>query len=194
MRKYLLPVIQSGEKRSLLLQDQLSHQEIFVDHPSMKRGGRKMDPEIVVEYERDGETSHCLNWGSKAMPNLRIDYTGIPLPERGGTANRLLCASALYCYASTLAAAMTARGVKNLGVKGKATSETIKDEFQRTKINKIKIEVTVSLEDKYLPVLDKCKKIMERGCFVTFSLESGITVEHSIRNSSNPNLTSPTEY
>jgi organic hydroperoxide reductase OsmC/OhrA len=146
-----------------------------------------MDSEIVVEYERDGETSHSLNWGSKAIPDLRIDYKGIPLPERGGTANRLLCASALYCYASTLAAALTARGVKNMGLKGKATSETIKDEFQRTKINKIKIEMTVSLEGKYLPVLEKCKKIMERGCFVTFSLESGITVEHSIRNSSDTN-------
>ena len=146
-----------------------------------------MDPEIVVEYERDGETSHCINWGSKAMPDLRIDYKGIPLPERGGTANRLLCASALYCYASTLAAAMTARGVKNLGIKGKAISETVKDEFQRTKISKIKIEVTVSLEDKYLPVLEKCKKIMEKGCFITSSLENGITVEHSIRNSSDTN-------
>jgi nitrogen regulatory protein PII len=82
---------------------------------------------------------------------------------------------------------MTARGVKNMGLKGKATSETTKDEFQRTKINKIKIEVTVSLEDKYLPVLEKCKKIMEKGCFITFSLESGITVEHSIRNSSDTN-------
>jgi organic hydroperoxide reductase OsmC/OhrA len=149
-----------------------------------------MNPEVVVEYERDGEASHCLNWGSRAMPDLRIDYTGIPLPERGGTANRLLCASALYCYASTLAAAMTARGVKNLGLRGKATSETVKDEFQRTKINKIKIELTVSLEDKYLPVLEKCKKIMEKGCFVTFSLENGITVEHSIRNSPKPNLPS----
>jgi|WetSurMetagenome_2_1015567.scaffolds.fasta_scaffold466189_1 organic hydroperoxide reductase OsmC/OhrA len=149
-----------------------------------------MDPEIVIEYKRDGETSHFLDWGSKAMPNLRIDYTGIPLPERGGTANRLLCASALYCYASTLAAAMTARGVKNLGLKGKATSETIKDEFQRTKINKIKIELTVALEDKYLPVLEKCKKIMEKGCFVTSSLESGITVEHLIQSSSHANLTS----
>jgi uncharacterized OsmC-like protein len=146
-----------------------------------------MDPEIVVEYERDGETSHSLNWNSKAMPNLRIDYTGIPLPERGGTANRLLCAAALYCYASTLAAALTARGVKNIGLKGTATSETIKDSSQRTKISRIKIEMTVSLDDKYLPVLEKCKKIMERGCFVTFSLESGITVEHSIQNSSNTN-------
>lgn len=142
-----------------------------------------MEPEIVVEYERDGETRHFLNLGSKAMPDLGIDYTGIPPAERGGTANRLLCASALYCYASTLAAALTARGVKNPGIKGRATSETIKDEFQRTKINKIKIEIAVSLEDKYLPVLEKCKKIMEKGCFVTFSLESGIAVEHLIRNS-----------
>jgi hypothetical protein len=78
---------------------------------------------------------------------------------------------------------MTARGVKNLRLKGKAVSETGKDEFQRTKINKIIIEVTVSLEDKYLPVLEKCKKIMEKGCFLTSSLENGMTVEHSIRNS-----------
>jgi uncharacterized OsmC-like protein len=152
-----------------------------------------MNPEIVVVYEREGETSHLLNWGSKAMPNLCIDYTGIPIPERGGTANRLLCASALYCYASTLAAALTARGVKTMGIKGKATSETLKDELQRIKINKIKIEMTVSLEDKYLPVLEKCKKIMEKGCFITFSLESGITVEHSILNSSPADLTSNIE-
>jgi uncharacterized OsmC-like protein len=152
-----------------------------------------MNPEIVVEYEHDGETSHCLNWGSKAMPDLRIDYTGIPLPERGGTANRLLCASALYCYASTLTAAMSARGVKNLRLTGKAVSETFKDEYHRTKIGKIKIEITVSLEDKYLPVLEKCKKIMEKGCFVTSSLESGMTVEHVIQNSSHTNLTSNIE-
>ena len=146
-----------------------------------------MEQEIVVYYDHDGETSHSLKWGSMAMPDLRIDYTGIPLSERGGTANRLLCASALYCYASTLAAALAASGVKNLRLKGKAISENVKDEFQRTKIGKIKIEVTVSLEDKYLPVLEKCKKIMEKGCFITSSLENGITVEHSIRNSSDTN-------
>jgi uncharacterized OsmC-like protein len=152
-----------------------------------KKGGRKMEKEITVEYEHDGQTSHCLNWSSKAMPDLRIDYTGIPPAERGGTANRLLCASVLYCYASTLAAAMTARGVKNLKLKGKAFSETVKDEFQRTKIGKIKIEVIVSVEEKYLPVLEKCKKIMEKGCFITASLEKGMSVEHSIRNSSDTN-------
>jgi hypothetical protein len=88
---------------------------------------------------------------------------------------------------------MSARGVKNLRLTGKAVSETFKDEFQRTKIGKIKIEITVSLEDKYLPVLEKCKKIMEKGCFVTSSLESGMTVEHVIQNSSHTNLTSNIE-
>jgi organic hydroperoxide reductase OsmC/OhrA len=146
-----------------------------------------MEQEIVVSYDHDGGTSHSLKWDSRAMPDLCIDYTGIPLSERGGTANRLLCASALYCYASTLAAALAARGVKNLRLKGKAVSENVKDEFQRTKIGKIKIEVTVSIEDKYLPVLEKCKKIMEKGCFITSSLENGMTVEHSIRNSSATN-------
>ncbi len=142
-----------------------------------------MEPEIVVEYERQGETVHALNWGSRAMPDLRIDYSGIPLPERGGTANRLLCASALYCFASTLAAALTARGVKNPGIQGRAVSETVKDEYQRVKLSKVKIEVTVSLEEKYLPVLEKCKKIMEKGCFITSSLEKAIAFEYAIRNS-----------
>ena len=146
-----------------------------------------MEPEIVVEYERQGEAVHALSWGSKAMPDLRIDYSGIPLPERGGTANRLLCASALYCFASTLAAALTARGVKNPGIQGRAVSETIKDEYQRVKLSKVKIEVTVSMEEKYLPVLEKCKKIMEKGCFITSSLEKAIAFEYSICNSLDKN-------
>ena len=146
-----------------------------------------MEPEIAVEYVRNGETAHDLTWGSAAVPNLRIDYAGIPPAERGGTANRLLCASALYCFASTLAAALTARGVKNFGLKGRAVSGTVKDELQRTRVGKIRIEITVSLEDKFLPVLERCKKIMEKGCFITSSLEKAIAIEYSIRNSSEIN-------
>jgi osmotically inducible protein OsmC len=146
-----------------------------------------MEPEIVVEYELQGEAGHALSWGSKAMPDLRIDYSGIPLPERGGTANRLLCASALYCFASTLTAALTARGVKSPGIRGRAVSETVKDEYQRIKLSKIRIEVTVSLEEKYLPVLEKCIKIMEKGCFITSSLEKAVAFEYAIRHSAGAN-------
>lgn len=138
------------------------------------------DQSITVEYTRQGEDAHFLAFGSKAFSDIKIDYAGMPLSQRGGTANRFLCASALYCYASTLAAALIARGAKIQSLTGRATSETGKDDIQRIKVNKIQIDIFVDIEDKFLPVLEKCKKIMEKGCLVTYSLASGIQVEHSI--------------
>jgi len=138
------------------------------------------DQSITVEYARQGEDAHFIAFGSKAFSDIRIDYTGMPLSHRGGTANRFLCASALYCYASTLAAALIARGAKIQSLTGRATSETGRDDIQRIKVNKIQIDIFVDIEDKFLPVLEKCKKIMEKGCLVTSSLASGIQVEHSI--------------
>jgi len=152
---------------------------------NLKRSQMMNDQSITVEYTRQGEDAHFLAFGSKAFSDIKIDYAGMPLSQRGGTANRLLLASALFCYASTFAAAMAARGAKIQSLSGKAKSETGKDEWQRPKIDKIRIEIGVQLEEKYLPVLEKCQKIMEKGCFITLSLIGGIQIEHSITRVSN---------
>lgn len=139
------------------------------------------EKEIIVTYKREGDDGHCLCLGTAALPDIRIDYTGIPKDARAGTAQRLLAASALYCFASTLGAALAARGVTIKSLTGRALSEKEKDEYYRTKVGNIQIEIEVDVNDADLPTLEKCEKIMENGCLITYSLNQGIEVEHTIK-------------
>jgi uncharacterized OsmC-like protein len=139
------------------------------------------EKEIIVTYKREGDDRHCLCLGTSAVPDIRIDYTGIPRDARAGTAQRLLAASALYCFASTLGSALAARGATIKSLTGRAVSEKDKDEYYRTKVSNIRIEVEVDVNDGDLPTLEKCEKIMENGCLITYSLTQGIEVEHAIK-------------
>jgi uncharacterized OsmC-like protein len=136
--------------------------------------------ELTVEYIRDGEDMHRLTMGSDAIPEITIDYADIPPDKRGGNAVRLLCAANLYCFAGTLATALTARGADVKSMTGKATALKEKDEIRRTKITEIAISIDVALDEKDVPVFEKCKKIMQRGCLVTYSLEDAIEIEYEI--------------
>jgi len=141
---------------------------------------QKNENEISVEYRRDGEDMHRLITGSGAFPEITIDYSDISPDKRGGNAVRLLCAANLYCFAGSLAAALTARGAKVKSMAGHATALKEKDEIRRTKITEIAISINVEIDDKDMPVFEKCKKIMQRGCLVTYSLEDAIEVEYEI--------------
>jgi uncharacterized OsmC-like protein len=66
---------------------------------------------------------------------------------------------------------------------GRAFAEKDRDDYFRTKVARIHIEIDVDVADADLPLLEKCKAIMERGCLVTYSLGEGIEVEHIIRRS-----------
>jgi len=136
---------------------------------------------FIVEYKREGDDHHYLTFGSKALPDISIDYTGMTQEQRAGTARKLLSAAALYCFASTLGSSLRARGVNIKSLWGRASAETGQDDYKRTKVAKIRIEVDVDLDDADLPVLEKCSTIAERGCLVTYSLEEGIEVEKEIR-------------
>ena len=137
--------------------------------------------EITVQYVRDGEDVHRLITGSEAFPEIRIEYSNIPPEKRGGNAVRLLCASNLYCFTSTLAAALTARGACVRSMTGKATALKEKDEIRRTKVTAIRISIHVTLDEKDGPILEKCRKIMQRGCLITYSLEDAIEIEYEIK-------------
>lgn len=139
------------------------------------------EKEVVVEYRRDGDDKHILFLNTKAIPEIRIDYTGIPKDARAGTAQRLLAASALYCFASTLGGALATRNAIIKSLTGRAVSDKDKDEYYRTKVNNIQIEVEVDVNDGDLPTLERCEKIMENGCLITYSLNEGIEVEHTIK-------------
>ncbi len=142
-----------------------------------------MDDEkkVVVEYRREGDNQHILTLGTAAIPEIRIDYTGIPKEERAGTAQRLLAASALYCFASTLGSALSARNATIQSLTGKAASEKEKDDYYRTKVSRIQIDIEVDVPESDLSTLEKCEKFVENGCLITYSIGQGIEVEHSIK-------------
>lgn len=135
---------------------------------------------LEVNYRRESDDVHVLELNCAALPELRIDYTGIPVEERGGTAARLLAAAALYCFSSTLGSALKARGAHVESLTGSAVAIKGRDDYYRTKLTDIKLSVDVCLPPAEAPILDKCEQIAERGCFITYSLTEGIEVEHRI--------------
>jgi len=135
---------------------------------------------LEVGYRREGDDVHVLELNCAALPRLRIDYTGIPIEDRGGTAARLLAAAALYCFSSTLGSALKSRGAHIEALTGNAVATKGRDDYYRTKITDIKISVDVRIPPEEAPILDKCEQIAERGCFITYSINEGIEVEHQI--------------
>lgn len=141
---------------------------------------------LSVWYSREGSDAHRLNLDSPALPDIRIDYAGIPEEARGGTAVRLLCAAALYCFASTLGSALASRGARVRSLTGRATAVKGRDDYFRTRVKALRIEVDVDLDPEDLPLLAKCKEIAERGCLVTYSLSEGVAVQHIVRQADQP--------
>jgi uncharacterized OsmC-like protein len=139
-----------------------------------------MDNTISVEYRRESDDIHVLSTGSPALPEIRIDYTGIPVDQRAGTATRLLCAAALYCQAATLGAALSSRGAKIGSLTGAAVPERGRDERGRSKVSKIALQMQVEVGAADQAVLNKCRLIMRNGCLITNSLESGVATESAI--------------
>jgi hypothetical protein len=158
----------------LLYQDELIPQEGMIE--SCGRG--------VVEYHKEGNDRHIFSTDMAAFPGLTVDFTGIPESKRGGVASRLLCFAALYCFCNTLANELTNRGAVIKSLTGRATPTKMQDDYHRTRIRRIFIDVVVDVDEKYLHILDACRDIMEQGSLITYSLNESIEVEHMIRTNS----------
>lgn len=139
------------------------------------------DDEMVVEYIRRDSQHHDILPHTPALPAIAIDFEGAPENARAGIAVKLLAASLLYCFASTLAAALAARGVNPRSLTGRAAALKGKDDIRRTRVQRIDVEMTVEIDDAEEPILDKCRRIMEHGCLIAYTLEEAITIRHTIR-------------
>lgn len=135
----------------------------------------------IVEYRREGNENHLFSMGSAAFQDIRIDLTAIPEEQRGGIGGRFLCAAALYCFSNTLASELIARGATIKPMTCRAAPEKAQDDYYRTKITRIRMEVDVDVDDADLPALEECREIMRRGSLITYSLNEGIEVEPVIR-------------
>jgi len=134
----------------------------------------------IVEYKRVNDDEHIICLGSQALPDIHIDYSGLHVEERGGTSVRLLGASCLYCFAATLGSSLTARGVAVKSMSGVVELTKGKDDIRRTKVMEMNISIEVEIEDRDKSILEKCKKIMDRGCLLTYTLEDAIEITYRI--------------
>ncbi len=135
---------------------------------------------ISVGYERVNENEHLLAMDSDAFPNMRINTDGIPKDKRGATSVKFLGAACLYCFTATLSSALNTREVDIKSMTGRISLDKDKDEVHRTKIMEMTISVDVEIDDKDEAALEKCKKIMQRGSLLTYSLEESIEIEYII--------------
>jgi osmotically inducible protein OsmC len=153
--------------------------EPFILH-SATTGGSSM-AEISVSYTRSGEIQK-IHTSSGLLGDIVIDHAGVSEEERGGTAKRLLAASALYCFCGAFGKALESRGAAYREIEGTATLETGLDEKKRARVVKIALEVTVHMDEEYGFIFDRVEKIMKQGCLVTASLEAAFPVTYSLRH------------
>ena len=136
---------------------------------------------LIVTYKKINKDTQKLVMDSQVTDDIVIDTTDIPLEGRAGTSAKLLGAACLNCYVGTFEDAMEARGAIINKLQGTATILKGKDDQGRTKISSITMEVEVGFDDIYLPKFEKCKKIMKRGCLITYSIESSINITYDIQ-------------
>ncbi len=135
--------------------------------------------ELSVGYSKENGIVK-LHTGSPVLGDIKIDYTGVPEDERGGTAKQLLGSSALYCFCGALAKALDTRGAKYEKISGKATLETGVDEKKRARVVALALDVTVRMSEEYEDTFDRVVKVMQQGCLVTASLEGAFPITYKI--------------
>lgn len=133
-----------------------------------------------IKYEKQGDVQRFM----LDLPNqadVVLDFAGVPEDARGGTAKKMLAASAMSCYCGTLSSALTARGAPFTRISGSAHVETGLDAQSRARVQKIVLDVEVELDEDYEDVFERCIKIMKQGCLVTASLEAAFPVEYNVK-------------
>lgn len=135
--------------------------------------------QLTVSYHRDGDT-HTIVTGGAALPQIVIDNSNVPADQRGGTAKQLLGAAALFCYASSLVAAMDTRALKYQHLDLSATLDVDANEKGQSRVQKITINANVSIDEEDLDLFDRVARVMKNGCLITGSLHDGIEMEYHL--------------
>ncbi len=138
-----------------------------------------MSQEIQVKYVQEGDVYTILT-GSPVLGNIVMDYSGYPEEARSGNSSILLLSAALSCYCGSIRAALLARDVPFHRIQATATGYKRLNGQGVTRLAEISLDVTVDVDDEYVPKLEHCARIVKH-CLITASLFEGITVHHSVR-------------
>jgi len=133
-----------------------------------------------VDFELVGDTKFKISYNSPLFEDHLLDYPSIPEKERPGQMRRLLCAAPVGCFTGTIYFALESRGARIKSLKGTGVASTGKNNGSLTKVKKIDIRVEVDIDDEDSEILEKVKKIVEKGCLITRSISPSITVTHTI--------------
>ncbi len=134
---------------------------------------------LSVDYSRKGSLQ-TLHTHSPVLGDIKIDNSGVPEEQRGGTAKQLLASAALYCFCGAFAKALETRGAVYESISGKATLETGVDEKKRARVTSITLDVTVVMDEEYEFIFERVEKIMQQGCLVTASLENAFPITYNL--------------
>ena len=117
-------------------------------------------------------------WEKEGLNDLNLDYRGLPPKKREGAACKMLAASALYCLAGTLAAALNAREVPITTLRGKASSVVTND--ARQVVEAIEVEIELGVEEGHEEAVARVERFLPRACLISRSLAPGIEVREKI--------------
>ena len=104
-------------------------------------------------------------WDKEGMNELNLDYRGLPPNKREGAACKMLAASALYCLAGTLGAALAARNVPITTLKGTASAVLGTDAKQV--IEAIEVEIQLGVEEGHEEVVARVERFLPRACLIS---------------------------
>ncbi len=138
---------------------------------------------VQVSLTRKGKV-FSLDTECLALGQIRVDLDALPASESRGTAKRLLGSSVLYCFIGSFADALQARKAEFREISGNAVVTAGDDGTGRTRVLGITVNVEVEMDAVFNDTFEHVKKIMQRGCLISASLEPAfpITYNVSLRN------------
>ena len=119
--------------------------------------------QLSVSYQRNGDL-HTIHTGGAALGDIVIDNSRVPAEQRGGTAKQLLGASALFCFCAALNSALESRGVRYEDLRATATLDVDTNAGGQSRVLRITIDASLSLDEEDEDTFERVRKIMSRGC------------------------------
>lgn len=133
-----------------------------------------------VEFKVVGDKQFRILYNSPLLTDHFLDYPSVPKEEQPGQMRKLLCAAVVGCFSGTVYTALLSRGVNIKSFKSTGTATTTKKNGSLPVVKSIHILVEVDINDEDQKILDRVKKIAEKGCLITRSIAASIVVTHTI--------------
>ena len=145
----------------------------------MKKVNHNLKP--VIKFEVIDDLKFKISYDSHLLTDHVLDYSAVQEDKRKGQPLRLLCASALSCYAGSLYLELRVRGARVKKLEGRAEPVMSIGSDGLNNLDAINISVEVDLPDEDLWILAETEKLLNKdGCPIARHLSHPIKVQGSI--------------